>query len=84
MNGNRLIPETRDMNQWARHIDLMIRIDGRMPEHIERVIHWCQLDPFWSSNIMSTDKLRKQWPKLADRMNKEQKVHTQKHCPPIN
>jgi DNA-binding Lrp family transcriptional regulator len=27
-----------DLQKWARHIDLMIRVDGRPPEEIERVI----------------------------------------------
>ena len=72
-NGNKLIPEAKDMNQWAKHIDLMIRKDGRLPAHIERVIRWCQQDSFWCSNIMSTQKLREQWPKLADKMNSEKK-----------
>ena len=53
-----------DLQEWAKHIDRMIRIDKRMPEAIERVIGWCQRDDFWQNNILSTAKLRKQFDQL--------------------
>jgi uncharacterized protein YdaU (DUF1376 family) len=53
-----------NLQTWAKSIDLMLRVDGRPPEAIEQVILWCQSDPFWQNNILSTDKLRKQFDQL--------------------
>ena len=58
-----------DLHKWARHIDLIIRKDGRSPEEIEEVIRWCQKDSFWQSNIISTEKLRNQFDQLAMKMS---------------
>jgi hypothetical protein len=57
-----------DLQMWAREIDLMIQRDGRKPERIEAVIRWCQKDPFWWKNILSTGKLRKQFDTLEAQM----------------
>ncbi|GAG51978.1 unnamed protein product, partial [marine sediment metagenome] len=59
-----------DLNKWSKHIDLMIRVDKRDPEEIEKIIQWCQRDDFWQNNILSTDKLRKQYDILAIQMDK--------------
>jgi uncharacterized protein YdaU (DUF1376 family) len=53
-----------NMQSWARNIDLMLRVDGRLPEDIERVIRWCQADNFWQNNILSTGKLREKFDAL--------------------
>jgi hypothetical protein len=57
-----------DLQAWAKHIGLMIRIDSRPPEDIRRVIEWCQADSFWQSNVLSTEKLRKQFDQLVLKM----------------
>jgi hypothetical protein len=57
-----------DLQAWAKHIDLMIRIDGRTPERIEGVIRWAQRDSFWSKNILSTAKLREKFDALVMKM----------------
>ena len=49
---------------WARNIDLMIRIDKRDPKEIRKVIEAAQADEFWKNNILSPDKLRKQYDQL--------------------
>jgi len=49
---------------WAKNIDKMIKLDNRTVEQIEGSIRWSQQDSFWSANILSTDKLRKQYDKL--------------------
>ena len=59
-----------DLRAWAKHIDLMTRIDKRDPDEIKRVISWCQNDTFWQNNILSTEKLRKQYDQLYLKMNK--------------
>lgn len=53
---------------WAKHIDLMIRNDQRSPADIQRVIDWCQRDPFWQNNILSTSKLREKFDQLLLKM----------------
>ncbi len=57
-----------DLQAWARHVDLMIRVDARSPERIEEVIRWTARDPFWSRNILSTSKLRQQFDALVMKM----------------
>jgi hypothetical protein len=42
--------KTPDLQKWAKSIELMIRKDGRNPKEVERVIRWCQADPFWQNN----------------------------------
>jgi len=49
---------------WAKSVDLMIRVDKRSPEDIKSLIEWCQGDPFWSKNILSTAKLREKFDQL--------------------
>ena len=49
----------------------MIRLDKRKPERIEAVIRWCQQDPFWQSNILSAETLRKQFDRLELRMQNQ-------------
>jgi len=49
---------------WAKDIDLMIRLDSRQPSDVEAVIRWCQADGFWANNILSGAKLRKQYDQL--------------------
>lgn len=58
-----------DFNKWAIHIDRLIRLDKRTPQEIEAVIHWCQRDTFWHSNILSTAKLREKFPELKRKMD---------------
>jgi len=53
---------------WAKHIDLMIRIDKRDPKDIKDVIDWCQSDSFWIPNILSTGKLREKFDTLYSKM----------------
>ena len=52
------------LQSWSKHIDLMIRIDKRDVDEIEHIIKWSQKDEFWQDNILSTNKLRKQYDQL--------------------
>jgi hypothetical protein len=54
-----------NLQTWAKEIDLMIRLDKRDPAEIFKIIEWCQQDSFWSQNILSTNKLRQHYDKLA-------------------
>lgn len=57
-----------DLQKWADHVSKMLRIDRRSPGDVEKVIAWCQADPFWQNNILSTGKLRKQFDTLYLKM----------------
>ena len=56
---------------WAKDIDSMLRLDNRKPERIKSVIRWCQTDPFWQNNILSAEKLRKQFDQLELKMEEQ-------------
>lgn len=62
---------TGTVEKWADTIRLMIEKDGRAAERIRAVIKWSQADSFWQNNILSPDKLRKQFDRLEMQMNKE-------------
>ena len=59
-----------NIQKWAIHIGRLIRIDKRSEEEIMRVIKWSQQDDFWQNNILSTEKLRKQYGNLILKMNR--------------
>ena len=61
-----------NLQRWAVHIDRMVRLDGREPARVEAVIRWCQQDPFWQSNILSTAKLREKFDQLELKMKGSQ------------
>ncbi len=58
------------INRWAIDIDKMLRLDKRDASEIEEVIEWCQADSFWSGNILSGEKLRKQYDQLVTKKDK--------------
>lgn len=71
-------PEHRDLSngrreecvsRWAQDIDKLIRVDGKSPGEIEKVIRFAQTNTFWMPNIMSGKKLREQYETLKMQMN---------------
>ncbi len=70
---------------WAKHIDLMIRIDKRDQNEIKAVIEWCQKDSFWYANVLSTKKLREKYDQLVLKMkkNKPSESEPQKQKKPV-
>jgi len=65
-----------NLQKWAKAVDLMIRIDGRIPKEIEQIIRWAQSDNVpdnngfcWAHNVLSTGKLRKQYDLLVMKMD---------------
>ena len=60
-----------NIQNWCKDTDKMIRIDKRNPVEIEKIINWCQNDSFWQNNILSMDKLRKQYDQLALKMEEK-------------
>lgn len=62
-----------DPQKWSNAIRLMIERDNRDPQMIACVIDWCQNDDFWHTNILSADKLRKQFDQLFMKMQADKK-----------
>ena len=54
----------RQMENWARTADLMLRRDGRTEQQISDLIRWVQHDDFWKTNVLSVDKLRQKFDQL--------------------
>ena len=81
-------PEAKEPNLqvWAKHIDLMLRIDKRSIYDIKKIIDWCQQNYFWYKNILSTLKLRKQYDQLTlgekdkNRKKEEEYITRAKKC----
>lgn len=63
------------LEPWANTFRLMIEADCRSPGDIKAVIDWCQRDPFWKTNILSADTLRKQYDRLEMQMNNKKVVN---------
>jgi len=73
---NRIIAQKQDfklpnIQQWAKVIDRMLRIDKRSRDRIAAVIDWCQTSDFWHSNILSTEKLRIKFDILESQMRRD-------------
>lgn len=60
---------------WTVAIDRMISIDHRDPSRIEEVLKWLPTSEFWRKNILSGDKLRKQFDQLELAMQPGMKNH---------
>lgn len=65
--------DVKSLQNWAKHIDYMIRLDKREPRQIAELFRWAQNDTFWVANIRSPQKLRKQWDTLELRRAGEKK-----------
>ena len=50
--------------RWAKDIEKLLRIDKPDFEEFKRVLWFSQTDPFWQKNILSGEKLRKQYGQL--------------------
>lgn len=57
------------IDSWANEIRKLNQLDNRSHAEIERIIDWCQADVFWSTNILSAAKLRKQFTQLTIKAN---------------
>lgn len=65
--GHRAPPWRR----WLRTIRLMRERDQRTRHEICAMFRWANAHPFWHANILSPDKLRKQWDALVIRQKTE-------------
>jgi hypothetical protein len=57
-----------DLQRWAKTFDLTLRRDERTAEQTWTVMKFSQQDPFWKTNILSPDALRKQFDRLTLKM----------------
>lgn len=57
------------LQSWAKHFDAANRLDGNSWELIGDVLAFSQQDPFWSKNILSGEKFRKQFDTLRAHMS---------------
>lgn len=67
LNSNFKLP---NLNKWAKEIELMIKSDNRTQEQIDYILKWLYTDSdsqaiFWRKNILSPEKLRKQFDRLV-------------------
>lgn len=61
---------------WADDIRKIVNIDKRTYQEISDLFMWVNRDDFWSSNILSPAKLRKQWDKIYMRANSTPRAST--------
>ncbi|GHP13003.1 hypothetical protein YK48G_04280 [Lentilactobacillus fungorum] len=53
-----------NLQKWADDMRKLVELDHRSKHDVALVIKWCQQDSFWSTNILSAAKLRKQFGQL--------------------
>ena len=67
------VPETETgYDKWAKEVEKMKRIDKRSEDEISEALKFAITDPFWSINIRSTAKLRKQCEQLILRSRQQE------------
>jgi phage replication O-like protein O len=59
IHNNNPLQEKPDIQEWAEHIDCLVKKDNRSVEDIEKIIKWCQDSEFWGKIILSAEKLKK-------------------------
>ncbi|EQM28619.1 MULTISPECIES: hypothetical protein [Bacillus] len=62
-----------NLDKWANTFRLMMERDGREGKEIQDMIVWSTNHHFWYQNILSPDKLRKQYDRLAVQKNEEER-----------
>ena len=62
----------KHIEQWAKDIEKLSRIDKRSYEDIEKVIRWVKTEGnFWCPNIISGSKLREKYPRVFLQMQQQ-------------
>jgi len=51
--------DIKEMNRWRDSMEKLIRIDGKEPTEIKKVVAWARKDEWWQSRFLSPLKLRK-------------------------
>lgn len=67
-----------NLQKWADEMRKLVEIDGVDKRLAKEVMDWVTEDPFWRTNVLSADKLRKKFSELAIKMRaarrRDQKV----------
>ena len=66
-----------NFQNWADDVRKLVELDGNTVEEVKKVIDWSQADDFWKGNIMSANKLRKQFAKLWGIAGFDKKEYTE-------
>lgn len=53
-----------DLQHWAKIMERILRIDRRAPDEVREVILFAQADPFWQTNTLGVDRLRKHYDRI--------------------
>lgn len=61
------------IQSWCKDIDKLLRLDKANPGEVKQVIDWVVEDDFWSSNILSANKLRKHYSRFYKKVISEGK-----------
>ena len=67
-----------DFQKWADEVRKTVELDGVPIERYKQVLDWSQNDDFWQANILSTNKLRKQFDTIYLQMQRDNKQKPQK------
>ena len=67
-----------DFQKWADEVRKAVELDGVPIERYKQVLDWSQKDDFWQANILSTNKLRKQFDTIYLQMQRDNKQNAPK------
>jgi len=67
-----------NLQTWSDDIRKMIELDGRKPEQVTNMIHWCQSHDFWSGIILSGKKLRDKYDQMRIQALNDSKPNNKK------
>ena len=67
-----------DFQKWADEVRKTVELDGVPIERYKQVLDWSQNDDFWQANILSTNKLRKQFDTIYLQMQRDNKQNAPK------
>jgi hypothetical protein len=71
------IKRPTSFDAWGIEIDRIIRIDQKSPERVHEIIEYLPQDSFWCNQVLSGNKLRKQFERLEQsKAEKEMKKST--------
>ena len=72
----------KHIEQWAKDIEKLNRIDKRSYQDIEKVIRWIKTEGnFWAPNIISGSKLREKYPQIFLQMQQRSRSPPRGNAP---
>jgi hypothetical protein len=74
-----IVPKAKEpsFENWANTIRKLRTIDKRPHNEICEIMGWISQDSFWSGNVLSPEKLRKQWDTITAKINTTEKQKQQ-------